>query len=488
MKKILVNLLLLGIAMPTLVMGQTPHEALEYSDLSAGGTARSVALGGAMGAVGGDIGAITTNPAGLGIYRKGEIVLSPGLHLNTSQVDYLGTNSNEQAARAYLSNFGLVFSKAAQNDQKAWKGLSLAVGSNRLKNYNNKTLLDGYNSYNSITDYYAESAAGIDPNTFSTSNVYDPDLAWQAYAIDPSNNGDNTYVGVASGGNVQQTEYTKTRGGVDELFVAFASNYKDRVYLGGSLGIPSIRRETQSLYRETDPLDSLPDFSELVLNEKLVTTGNAINVKLGAIVRINNIIRVGASVHSPNFYNLNDSFDTDLSTTLSNGENSFTAPTRVFEYKVRSPWRFIGSGTAIIPKYGFISLDYEFVNYKQMNFDFDSGYVEDIAFAKSLNTEIDNLFKAASNVRIGAEGVVDVFRLRLGYAYYGSPYADNSDLARQAVSGGVGVRFKKAYIDLAVAHQWSKIYYSPYTLPSNIPQATIRNSSTPVVLTLGLGF
>ncbi|MDR2917287.1 MAG: hypothetical protein LBV74_21035, partial [Tannerella sp.] len=44
---------------------------LTNSDL--GGTARSMSMAGAFGALGGDISAISNNPAGLGIYRSSEI-------------------------------------------------------------------------------------------------------------------------------------------------------------------------------------------------------------------------------------------------------------------------------------------------------------------------------------------------------------------------------------------------------------------------------
>lgn len=61
------------------VFGQNEEDALRYSDLLPGGTARSWALGGAMGAVGADPGSATTNPAGFGLYNTSEISFTPHL-------------------------------------------------------------------------------------------------------------------------------------------------------------------------------------------------------------------------------------------------------------------------------------------------------------------------------------------------------------------------------------------------------------------------
>lgn len=56
---------------------QLPDDALRYSYPFVSGTARSQAIGGAIGALGGDITAAHINPAGIGLYKTREIVLSP---------------------------------------------------------------------------------------------------------------------------------------------------------------------------------------------------------------------------------------------------------------------------------------------------------------------------------------------------------------------------------------------------------------------------
>ena len=59
-------------------VAQIPEDVLKYSWQPTNGTARVNAVGGAMGSLGGDINAIFVNPAGLGNYKTGEFVFTPG--------------------------------------------------------------------------------------------------------------------------------------------------------------------------------------------------------------------------------------------------------------------------------------------------------------------------------------------------------------------------------------------------------------------------
>lgn len=58
---------------------QNAWDAYRYSQQYNEGTARSVAMGNATVALGGDIGAISINPAASGVYRFHEIVFTPPL-------------------------------------------------------------------------------------------------------------------------------------------------------------------------------------------------------------------------------------------------------------------------------------------------------------------------------------------------------------------------------------------------------------------------
>jgi hypothetical protein len=72
---------------------QNPDEALRTAWFTQQGTARVMAIGGVMGSLGGDISANHINPAGIGLYKNKELVLSPGFLLNNNKFNYRGTDS-----------------------------------------------------------------------------------------------------------------------------------------------------------------------------------------------------------------------------------------------------------------------------------------------------------------------------------------------------------------------------------------------------------
>ncbi|SDY76054.1 hypothetical protein [Hymenobacter psychrophilus] len=67
------------------LMGTASHafaqyqaDALRFSQSQPVGTARTLGLGGATAAVGGDYGSVLVNPAGLGMFQRSEFSFSPG--------------------------------------------------------------------------------------------------------------------------------------------------------------------------------------------------------------------------------------------------------------------------------------------------------------------------------------------------------------------------------------------------------------------------
>ena len=63
---------------------QNVSDVLKYSSLQIGGTARSLGAGNAFGALGAEFGALSLNPAGLGVFRSNEFVVTPSLRLSNT--------------------------------------------------------------------------------------------------------------------------------------------------------------------------------------------------------------------------------------------------------------------------------------------------------------------------------------------------------------------------------------------------------------------
>jgi len=174
------------------------------------------------------------------------------------------------------------------------------------------------------------------------------------------------------------------------------------------------------------------------------------------------------------------------------GTVSADAPESYLEYNLTTPWRAVLSASYIFGRFGFLTADYEYVDYASAHYSIP-GFE---TFEREQNDMIKQNMKGASNVRIGAEGrVTDNFMVRLGFGYYGSPYQDESMMSnRTDVSAGVGFRQASWYIDLAYVHSMYKMAEHPYVLnyalPVGIiaPTANMNNTINNVALTIGFRF
>lgn len=85
-------------------LAQETYQDTKLIDNDLNGTARYVGMGGAMEALGADISTISTNPAGIGLFRKGQVSISGGgvfqqdakTHLNYggTQINFDGNKNN----------------------------------------------------------------------------------------------------------------------------------------------------------------------------------------------------------------------------------------------------------------------------------------------------------------------------------------------------------------------------------------------------------
>ena len=107
-----INSLIVASILVTLAFGelkaQTIYDAYKFSWQTQEGTARSMAMGNASVALGGDLGTISINPASTGVFRFSEASFTPSLSFNSSKADYLGTRSSNNRTRFGVSNFGYV--------------------------------------------------------------------------------------------------------------------------------------------------------------------------------------------------------------------------------------------------------------------------------------------------------------------------------------------------------------------------------------------
>src|ERR1035437_2627599 len=86
----LIFVLTIGVLCAFQSKAQTDVDALRYSQIFPGGTARSISMGGAFGALGGDFSCLSMNPAGIGLYLRNEFTFTPSIMDMRSSSTYLG--------------------------------------------------------------------------------------------------------------------------------------------------------------------------------------------------------------------------------------------------------------------------------------------------------------------------------------------------------------------------------------------------------------
>ena len=508
---------LIGILMllPHLIWAQSTTEtALLFSRIRPGGSARIQGMGGVQTSLGGDYSSAFSNPAGLGMFNRSEIAISPGFNTAKNTSDYLGNTGTETKTNINIPSLGLIF-QTEQEGRKGFLSGTFAVSFNRVNNFNQNLSYQGINNKNSIIDYFIEDATGYDPNTFTNGgdNFNTPTgLAYNNYLIEDStflNPNASRYdymsiMGVYGPNDIREVnklEDVKTTGGQNQWSFSYGANLSDKVFLGAGVGINALRFQTKKTYTESDfnfVLD--PNFQpldNLVLEEELRISGSGVNGTLGMIFRPIDMIQVGVSYTTPTLYKLTDSYRATMSTLWNNWDYGNGITLRdisektdevISEYDLKTPSHLNIGGTVFIQKYGFISADVEMVNYSGAKY---SSGISGISFSSD-NDRIKTLYQSTFNYRVGGEYRYKNYRARAGFSYMPDPFRfEQNGINRKItlLSGGLGYRAEKFYIDFALVLTQGKTSYRPYRVNSkDSPLVAIKNNNTLAVITLGFPF
>lgn len=465
------------------VQGQNDIDAIRYSQITFGGTARFSSMAGSMGALGGDLSTLSFNPAGIAIFRKTEFSFSPSILSQRTSSNYNFTNSGAGKLNFNFGNIGFATTfNIGEQYNSGWRSLNFGFGYNRTNNFQSQISIQGNNKTNSLLDTYVAAANG---QASAELDLFSTDLAWRTYLINPGNDS-TTYDHVIKNYGVLQKKNVETSGSMGETYVSFGGNYKSKIYVGGTIGIVSARYSESSEYQEVDEKDTIENFKSFSLLQNLSTSGSGINVKFGMIIRATEWLRFGAAIHSPTAINLSDAYNSSMRSDLDSGVTySATSPQGSFNYSVTTPFRAIGSIGFIIEKMALLNIEYEYVDYTNAQLYSDPNVFADV------NRAIRLKYTATGNIRAGGEIRFDPFAFRLGFAFYGSPFenGENKNANRTSITSGIGFRANNYYIDFAnVFSEYStnEFLYNP----SGLDLSPVKNelNSTTFMLTFGFRF
>jgi hypothetical protein len=495
------------------VLAQTPADALKYGYFTQNGTARNLATAGVMGSLGGDITANHVNPAGIGLFKTGELVLSPSFLLNKNIFDFRGTNSNSEKSNVTYGASGFIFGKP-QNRFSKWTSSAFSISINQLSSFNNHIQYKGSNNFSSFSEQYLEELVKdrADTNAALSNYIFGSTLAFRTYLIDKVTGPGGVLTGYKSlvpitTGVIQERD-EKTSGGLNEISLSLAGNLQDKLYVGGSINIPFSVYKSNLIFKESDATNDLNNnFNYAEFSETSSSIGIGINTKLGLIYKPKEYLRFGIAIHSPSFMSFKDEISASLTTDTegyagkltesSNDLNNGNKGSR--EFYLSTPWRALISGSYVFREVNdtrkqkaFLSTDIEYVNYRSARYSARDANDQTLnTYYNTLNEGIKEYYKPALNFRLGGELKFNIWMIRAGFAYYGNPYKDNENLKtnRMIASTGLGYRNHGMFIDVTYSHNFNKDVNFPYRLVDKPNTFAIQNGSIGnIAMTLGFKF
>ncbi len=498
MKKIKIIIGISALLFSAAAYAQSDADYLRFSMLNYGSTARSLGMGNSFGALGADFSTLAVNPGGIALYRRSEFSVSPLFSNRNTEAEYIDQSNSDNYFKFAFGNLGMVWAGTRDKASSPWKGFAFGLGYNKMNDFSSRYIAEAGNANNSLLDNYIEelNAYGTDPDDIPSFYPFDINLAWQTYLIDTIDNaGTPFYYSAVPFGGTLQRKTVETRGGQGEWDFTFGANYNDMLYLGFTLGIGTIRYREESTWEESDDQDTIPFFERFEYNQTLETSGSGINVKAGLIYKPADAFRLGIAIHSPTWYTLVDEYSTSIKSDLEDGViRDYTGPVFIpFDYTISTPFRVITSLGLIIGKQLAFNADYEFNDYSQGRIrPVDKTFTSDFT---EVNKAIRNKYTASHQLRAGLEYRMDMLRFRAGAFYASTPFesalsvSKETDLTRYGLSGGLGFRDKKYYVDLAYA--WSKTgtYLLPYSLENQKTEGiTFTQTDNRVLITVGFLF
>ncbi len=457
-----IYLLLAGLTF-SYAQSQDITDALRFSQDNLNGTARFRAMGGAFGALGGDLSAITINPAGSAVFSNNQMALTLSNFNTKNNSNYFGTTTSDNKNSFDLNQAGAVFVFKDRNNSD-WKKFSLAVNYENTNNFGNSIFSAGTNPTNSIDKYFLSYANGVSLIDLEELNYDELNnagqqafLAYQGYIINPVTNSDNNTLytsNVPASGNYYQENSIVSKGYNGKLSFNAATSYKDKLFLGLNLNSHFIDyTQSSSFYEENSaPLTANYTVTNLSFNNDLYTYGNGFSFQVGAIAKVGQNIRLGLAYESPTWYKLNDELTQSLFAVSSKiggaDTNDAVDPkiTNIYEpYKLQTPSKITGSLALVFGKTGLISVDYAIKDYGSIKFK-----PENDSYYSGVNSNINSVLDKTGELRLGAEYKIKEWSLRGGYRLEQSPYKNKTTIGDlTGYSGGLGYNFGSTKVDLS---------------------------------------
>ncbi len=453
--------------MPNFIIAQTLNDVNYLTQNSLSGSARYTSMAGAFGALGGDLSAVSDNPAGSSIFLNTEVGGSINFQSKNTNGIYFDTTESLQKENFYFDQIGAVFVFNNTDTKSSWSRISAAINVNRISNYDQEASISG-NGRNSIAEYFLYYADGIN---FEDIQLYDDEtiadiyrflgdeigfgaqqafLGYQSYIIDPLTNNalERTYFS-----NINSNQYAHylniiNKGVHRKTSFNFSALYQNFIHLGFNINQHRIKYNNKSDFFENEQdLDSF--VYDVNFNNSLITDGDGFSLQFGAILKLKDF-RFGLSYDSPQWINLKDETQQSISSyRFDEGyairEKIVPDITNSFDpYQLKIPSKTNLSFAYVFKEKGLISIDYNIQNLSNILLSQTGGS----SYLDEVSSEINSVFKPIKTVKIGGEYRLKDISLRAGY-FYRTKNQEFVAKNNEAFTFGIGFDFGASSLNLS---------------------------------------
>lgn len=429
-------------------------DGMDWSENDYGGSSRTMGMGNAVTALGGDLGSFQFNPAGSAVATYSQVGVTMGASVSmtttTGANGYFQNSCDKTKGKFIFPNGGFSL-RFDTGNSTGLKRFTFGFTANAVNVYNCDTYASGTNGDSSFAGYAGNLAtgAGYTPADLEKYNVdYMSSTLYNAGIIGhvPEYTGGNLYAGTTEniykdeqgywkelGGKINQQDKRNISGSKMDYLINFGFNISDIVYFGVNLGITNLNYKVQDAISEqaddvalegiiTDNHHFDSGFKNFTYNYSYQSSGTGLYGKFGVIVTPIDGLRIGAAIQTPTRLRISETVMHSANhEVLNSGFYSANSPRSKWIYDISTPMRFNLGLAYTIGGMAIISADYERIDYRSMRF--HPYYSEDQIFFDGVNDVIQGFdgtqyLRAQNMVRIGAEvKPIPEIAIRAGYNF-----------------------------------------------------------------------
>ncbi len=400
---------------------------------------RAMGMGGAYVGVADDYSAIYWNPAGLGQIRRMEVNVgfSHNKIVNNATFDPQAADLVPSAANTIKTEdtFSRLNSIGITMPVPTYQGsLVFAVGYNKVRDFDNRFEIEGYNEgWAAYPDYFYQTAE------------------------------DYQYTTVED--NVYQKQSIVEKGSLNHFSFAASLEMQRNFFLGASVNFISGKDDysmefseydiynKHNTYQEYDENgnENISDLKDWQYRQSIVSDIKGTNFKIGALYRFGSMLRMGATISTPTTLKIKETWADSWKENYDSGD-SFSVPEEsgATTYKIKTPYTFSFGASVKLLNFLF-SGGADFQDWSQAEFLTDPPIAGDTKH--DVNNRIAKDFKSVTKLHLGAEMYIPIVRAKVRAGWFQDPtpyrYANVRPDKEYLTAGASLMLDKQVMVDLS---------------------------------------